>query len=479
MERIVLRVFGAILLTLAIGVGCAQFAQAQDVEDYYARMLEEEVEVVNPVKRPVVSVGAGMINFFGEIRYPGNFFSNGTFGARVNVSTLLGKSKQIKMNVFVMYGRVEGHDMERSYAMNNRKIRELNGERFHPNTAFQTDFYEIGFSTEYNFWQFLGTRKTVRPYVSIGAGLLIYTPKGNYFNSDKKFYRFWKDGTVRLEGESSWTGAVEPEPVRMDRFFETDLKRTNLFKLSSFPPVSAVIPVEAGVDFYLTDRLNIRLFTSLHYTLTDLMDGYNQEVAKIYDQKADALHDMFTYTGFAFHMDLFSQAESFIVDKVFADIEDFDYEVFFADQDGDGVFDHLDNCPDTPSEVPVDSVGCPLDADRDGIPDFRDDEPNTALGAPVDDKGRTLDDAGMTLPELPVPPVDRSKIKMIPVSTQWSRKYQFSSKEIPAKFADVDIDGDGYISFDEVIRAVDEYFTGQSHYSPEEIYELNAFFFAQ
>lgn len=52
--------------------------------------------------------------------------------------------------------------------------------------------------------------------------------------------------------------------------------------------------------------------------------------------------------------------------------EDYDYEIFFNDSDGDGVFDRFDDCPDTPSGVAVDSVGCPLDSDFDGVFDYMD-----------------------------------------------------------------------------------------------------------
>jgi OOP family OmpA-OmpF porin len=61
-----------------------------------------------------------------------------------------------------------------------------------------------------------------------------------------------------------------------------------------------------------------------------------------------------------------------------------------SDQDGDGVTDDIDQCPDTPVGATVDSVGCPLDSDGDGIPDYRDKCPGTPEGAKVDQDGCAL-----------------------------------------------------------------------------------------
>jgi OOP family OmpA-OmpF porin len=57
------------------------------------------------------------------------------------------------------------------------------------------------------------------------------------------------------------------------------------------------------------------------------------------------------------------------------------------DSDGDGVYDDVDECPNTPKGAPVDRVGCPLDSDMDGVPDYKDKCPNTPKGAQVDSRG--------------------------------------------------------------------------------------------
>jgi len=61
------------------------------------------------------------------------------------------------------------------------------------------------------------------------------------------------------------------------------------------------------------------------------------------------------------------------------------------DSDNDGVFDHKDQCPDTPVGVKVDPWGCPLDNDQDGVPDYEDKCPKTMPGTRVDQYGCVSD----------------------------------------------------------------------------------------
>jgi OOP family OmpA-OmpF porin len=99
--------------------------------------------------------------------------------------------------------------------------------------------------------------------------------------------------------------------------------------------------------------------------------------------------------GFSVNASDSSSAEALadFVEKVFLDK--------YIDSDGDGVYDHLDQCPGTPKGVKVDENGCPipkpklkptpaaapLDSDRDGVYDDKDQCPNTPSGAQVDERG--------------------------------------------------------------------------------------------
>ncbi len=66
------------------------------------------------------------------------------------------------------------------------------------------------------------------------------------------------------------------------------------------------------------------------------------------------------------------------------------------DQDGDGVSDIKDKCPDTPKGAKVDKTGCPIDSDGDGVFDYQDACPQVSgvaatQGCPDKDKDGVAD----------------------------------------------------------------------------------------
>lgn len=61
------------------------------------------------------------------------------------------------------------------------------------------------------------------------------------------------------------------------------------------------------------------------------------------------------------------------------------------DTDNDGVYDHMDNCPETPKGTPVNAMGCTPDTDKDGIADHVDSCPGTPVGLAVNEVGCSAD----------------------------------------------------------------------------------------
>lgn len=77
-----------------------------------------------------------------------------------------------------------------------------------------------------------------------------------------------------------------------------------------------------------------------------------------------------------------------------------------VDYDGDGVYDRIDYCPNTPKGCIVDQWGCQTDADGDGVCDGLDKCANTPQGEKVDNNGCSKSQlAGTPAPKpTPAPP---------------------------------------------------------------------------
>ena len=132
-----------------------------------------------------------------------------------------------------------------------------------------------------------------------------------------------------------------------------------------------------GISYRLNERLNIGVEYQALIPLgnrADLMDGY----------AASTFRDILNVFGVAINFnigDATTKAEPRYWTNVFTpikeDINNLNRRVDAAttDSDGDGIVDSVDQEPDTPANVPVDSRGRTLDSDKDGVPDYRDLEP--------------------------------------------------------------------------------------------------------
>lgn len=138
-----------------------------------------------------------------------------------------------------------------------------------------------------------------------------------------------------------------------------------------------------GLKYFITDSIALRgdirhviSFDSTHHNLLYTIGltfffGGQQEIAtqERQDSDGDGVYD---------YMDMCPDTPSGV---------DVDSSGCPRDSDGDGVYDYMDRCPDTPSGVRVDSSGCPPDTDGDGVYDYMDKCPGTPIGAGVDERG--------------------------------------------------------------------------------------------
>lgn len=446
---------GILLLLLLVPIQL--FAQDPD-EEYYESFLKQEVDNENIVYRPVIGFGYGYVNFLGEVRDKKFNPLMGTPAYKINVSTFLDTKHYFRANFSLLFGQMGGTKVSLEPAKN------LN---------FRTDLTTFGINLHYDFQPIVKPGSIVTPFISVGIENVQFNSKSDlkYFNEDVKLdYNYWSDGTIR-----DGSGNI----IKRDYIYETDLRDLNLYGLGSYNQSTFAIPIEIGLDFKVSERLVMRMGHSFHYTFTDNIDNISSKATT--GIKGNKLNDMFGHTFVSFHFDIFTSDKTITIQKMFADVEGFDYALL-EDNDNDGHVDIDDKCLNHPAGLDVDSVGCPFDDDKDGIPNYADKELNTRLKAMVDNNGVEInaDKLGEELASRQG--INRSEVESFLMMQRARMRYNMgkSAIPIPQRYKRLDKDKDDYISFDELLDAIDEFFDGSPDLkSAKDIHELNDFFFAQ
>ncbi len=431
--------------------------QGQDVN--FDSLLQRIDTVVNPVYKPVVSLSYGVLNYYGDVKNSHNSAAIGNHGAKVNISTFVDKKHHLVANFNFMIGKLSGNEYSHSDLTRN-----LN---------FETELSSIGLSLEYRFGHFFPKNASVRPYVSLGLESINFSAKGDLEDENGTAYHYWSDGTIR-EVEQSFVG-VSPIIYR-DYEYETDLRlRENQdFGLGDYSQRAFSIPAGAGFHLKIDGRTFFSLGMSYHYALTDMLDNVALEGTSIKGTKGN---DAYIFSHLSLHFDLFSDPTTRTVDLLYADVE-FD-PLFFDDEDGDFVLDVTDRCPGTPYGVTVDSLGCPIDGDMDRVPDYMDNELESAPNTWIDDQGVTVsEDEFLSAMEIRNNAMERNNVDAYMALIRSGYRLR-SSGVIPERFRSLDTDEDGYLSFSELLKTIDQYFDFQLELNLEELREVNEFFFSQ
>jgi hypothetical protein len=444
-----------ILLVLFAGTGINTFAQ--EVVDY-DELLQRVDTIENPVYKPVVSVGYGVLNFFGDVRNSSRLPVIGNPAFRVNVTTYIDNNRYFAANFYFLGGTLTGEQ---------RSVSDLSR-----NLNFSSGIYSVGLSARYEFGHLIPAEMRFRPYMGIGLEQLNFNTKGDLFNSRGEKYFYWPDGSIRNLSDNEPGAAL---PLVRDYVYETDLRswERSQYGLGDYNPRSLAVPLEIGFTMKVSQRVFFSLGTAYHYTFTDFIDNVAYEGTNIQGNRGN---DAFMFTHATLHFDMFSDPATRTVELLFADVE-LD-PIFFEDEDGDFVLDFADQCPGTPYGVEVDSVGCPLDSDNDGVPDYLDKEPDTPEGTWVDKNGVTVTEDDFLVSLHRDAALKREDLDAY--MEMLESKYRGRSVvEIPEKFMQIDTDGDGYISFEELLWVIDDYFDFEVDLTLEELRQVNEFFFSQ
>jgi OOP family OmpA-OmpF porin len=149
------------------------------------------------------------------------------------------------------------------------------------------------------------------------------------------------------------------------------------------------IVLGAGLDVYLSKRVDLALETRLSKHFSDNLDGLSYGTGD----------DWFVYSSVGVNFKIGKNQEPLYwqnpLQNTYQAILNLkqaqDPSTSFQDYDQDGILDYLDKDPSTPMGVEVDANGIALDSDKDGIPNYIDKEKFTPNGAKVDKFGVALD----------------------------------------------------------------------------------------
>jgi hypothetical protein len=403
----------------------------------------------SPIKhKPSLTIGASAIKFTGDVgrETDVNPLLDTRFGYYLAVEQRFGKVMGVSIGG--MYGKMAGTD---------------NSKESHRN--FESKIMQGELLITANFDKVMKNDPSVSPFLNVGIGYMKFDPYGDLKKGDS-LYHYWTDGSIRNQVETG-SNQSSASVIRRDYTYETQLKDTVNYSRSTL-----VFPVGGGLNFHIGERWVASIGVNYVFCMSDYLDNY----------KAGG-NDSYVQANVGIQYEFRKKSKS-------SETVDIDFnELDHIDNDGDGVGDDKDRCLGTPRGVLVDSHGCPFDADGDGVPDYLDKEPKTKKGSKVDGYGMTINEEEMARHQLEWDSLatERSEkfneapslgyLKEIETKTKGTTKGNAGT--IPAEIKPADINGDGYISADEITKTIDGFFEGTNDFTVESINRLIDYFFEQ
>lgn len=330
-----------------------------------------------PAFKPIIGLGTGMFSFYGDL-YEKKFVNPQVSRIGYELSVAQRLTPFLDLNFYVLFGKLGAN--ERSLTRN---------------VNFQSEIRVGGVQLMYTFANWLPGKRILHPYVTTGFESFEFLSKTDLKDKNGNFYYYWSDGSIRNLPENS-PNAASAIFLQRDYTYESDVREMNLDGFGKYPERSFAVPVGVGALMHLSDRMDLRVGTTLHFTMTDYIDGISD--LSLGARKGDAKKDHYLMTAFSLRYDLFSNkvsATDTLGEDYFINSEIFALDT--EDSDSDGILDIKDKCLGTPPGIPVDENGCPLDDDQDGVPNPLDQELNTPLYAAVDENGVQLPDSVLAL----------------------------------------------------------------------------------
>ena len=322
--------------------------------------------------KPTIGLGTGMFSFYGDIS---DKTLNHALVNRIGYDLTVGKSLTpfLDINFYILFGTLGTNERSQE--------RNLN---------FQSEIRTGGVYLSYNFDHLLKKERKIEPFVSIGIESFEFLSKTDLYDGKGNKYYYWNNGSIRNidENEPNASSAII---LQRDYTYETDIRESNFDGFGKYTERSFAMPVGAGINMHLTDKIDFKIGAHMHYTFTDLVDGVSAE--SIGDRAGNSKNDKFLMTSFSLSYD-FMITKKYKSELKEEDFKDVDFLALdMSDSDGDGVRDFIDNCAGTPPDITVDNFGCPLDDDKDVVPNHKDEELATPPDVFVTTEGVHLTDS--------------------------------------------------------------------------------------
>ena len=402
----------------------------------------------NSVDREIITIGVGteINSFFGDYNIDNTIPPLATSNSSIffNIDKRFGNTIGLQLNL--LKGSLSDNDIALS---NNRN--------------FKTDFLSLGanFLLHLDNGVIISKESQFSPYILFGFNYISFKSYSDYYDANNQYYYYWNDATIRDISQNDTTNISSI--LYRDYKYETLIPDSNLTHNSN---TVINLPFTLGFKFKITSQFQVRIFGTYNLLLSDVLDN-------VIDNNNN---DFYCSLGLSVNYSL---------SKVDKELKEKYNDFSISDEDGDGVYDKNDFCHHTQSGISVDLKGCPLDTDNDGVPDHIDKEPNTPSSVVVDELGRELTDS---LYKMRVSERDSMEVEKVIVFSKTSRELYFEEKnqnavktndDINLLIEKIDSNGNNHVSYEELNSAVNLFYEGSLNCSVEAIYELIDYFFDQ
>lgn len=261
----------------------ASFAQETENVIISKTKLPEKPDATH---KPRIGLGAGIFTYFGEVR--DNSFSH-VFTSSMGYELIVSRNitNSFGLDLRVIYGNIS--------------VNERGAGR---NYNFKSEIWNGSANIVYNFAGLYKRPRVIQPFISAGIAYLNFSSKTDMLSATGIQYHYWTDGTIR-DLDQDDANAENAVILQRDYEYETDLREQNLDGLGKYKQYSLSIPISAGLNFRVSNRVFMKLSTTYFYNFTDLIDNISD--AGEGNRKGNSAKDNFMFTSLSFSYALWSE----------------------------------------------------------------------------------------------------------------------------------------------------------------------------